>query len=711
MSDELTPAPESADDAAVPDDTVAESNAGGDGSAPVELSAEDLVTRVHETFAKNKKWGDVPIDLVREIVGRLDLAPDERPHATPRLRVQRLRLEGKKTLIHGTRAPIAYDQRFQPGVNVLLVQDNSVGKSSVFKTIKFALTGDDTDYDGDVRSWIGAVWLHFTVGDAPHTVHLCRTDDRLAGYIAAGHVDVGLVGLDATEVVTIARMSGADTVRENLHRFFLDRFGLDQLGWTESGGGTTEERRITWRTFFQALVIPDSSEDYLLVDNEHAIGNQEGLLLSVLLGLRLAQPINELLIESQRAKSETKVSEEERQRAEAEVAELEGERRRLEAELRRITQAQEARRGVLMANPDARRLQELNFRQGVLSVDHLRLQRQREDLKMHVQRQRARARSMREAAELQLHFTGLTVAVCPNCDTDVAPEAVERERQQHHCRLCGKEAHAASQEDLATLTAEAADLEARANATALIRDDLSAQLRQLEQEIAQVEAEVRSAQAVLQHGPDYALPTPEEQARRDELLQQMGELRARIAIASATAARSKAGGGNAELRAEVQQRVRKALQQDADRLNASVLDRLNALTQDMVTRIGVESISDVTCSAVGTLSLRKNGVKARFSRVNTPGEKLRVKLSFFLAMMRLGRVKGAGRHPGFLMIDQPGSDEIVDTDFEALAGVLREIDQQLADEVQILCFTARPQFAHATASEKVYGAQAGKYVF
>jgi hypothetical protein len=88
-----------------------------------------------------------------------------------------------------------------------------------------------------------------------------------------------------------------------------------------------------------------------------------------------------------------------------------------------------------------------------------------------------------------------------------------------------------------------------------------------------------------------------------------------------------------------------------------------------------------------------------------------VKLAFFLAMMRLGRVKGAGRHPGFLMIDQPGSDEIVDADFAALARVLREIDQAFSAELQIICFTARPQFGAATAQEKVYGAQAGRYVF
>jgi hypothetical protein len=155
--------------------------------------------------------------------------------------------------------------------------------------------------------------------------------------------------------------------------------------------------------------------------------------------------------------------------------------------------------------------------------------------------------------------------------------------------------------------------------TAALRDELSAQLRQLDQEAAQLDADVQTAQAVLQHGPEYALPTAEEQGRRDELLLHMGELRAKLAVATATAARSKAGEGDAGVRATMQKRIREVLQQDAERLNAGVLERLAVLTQEMVTRIGAESITDVTCSAVGTLSLRKHGVRVRFGHINNPG--------------------------------------------------------------------------------------------
>jgi hypothetical protein len=228
--------------------------------------------------------------------------------------------------------------------------------------------------------------LHFLIGEAPYTVHLRRVDDRLNGYVAAGHVDAEVDDADAAGVVVIERMGGADATREILHQFFLERFALSQLSWTQTTGATAEERKTSWRTFFQAFVIPDSSEDYLLLDETHAIGNQEGLILSNFLGLRLAQPINELLVDSQRARTETKVSEEERRRAEEEVVALERERSAADHELRAITQTQADRRGALIANPDARRLQELTYRQGVLSVDRLQLQRRRDDLHTRVLR-------------------------------------------------------------------------------------------------------------------------------------------------------------------------------------------------------------------------------------------------------------------------------------------------------------------------------------
>jgi hypothetical protein len=166
-----------------------------------------------------------------------------------------------------------------------------------------------------------------------------------------------------------------------------------------------------------------------------------------------------------------------------------------------------------------------------------------------------------------------------------------------------------------------------------------------------------------------------------------------------------------ELRVRVVEKVRDVLRDEADRRNHGLLERLSALTQDMARTIGAESISDVACSPLGRVELRKHGERVSFAGIQNEGERLRIKLAFFLAMMRLGREPGLGRHPGFLLIDQPGSGEMVPKDFAALAEIFRRADDDLADQVQIICCTARQEFEAATAPEKVHGPQNPPYAF
>lgn len=690
------------------DGAPSESERAADIEASEPLTPDRLAERVHQRLPK-KKREVASLELVRSVVARVDLSePAARP-AAPNLRVDRLRFLGEKTLAEGDAHPIAYDQVFGPGVNVVLVPENGAGKSSILKTIKFALTGDDGDYDNDVRSWIRTVWLHFSLGEAPFTVHVDRAKDGLHGYLAQGHSMDPAEGAEGRAGVIEVFRSAADA-QAQLHRFFLRRLGLAELSWTQSTVSGAEERSATWRTYFQALVMPAGSEEYLLLDAEHAMGNQAGLIFSAFLGLRLAEPINELLVERQKAKKESKLTDEERARYEADIKAFDAERASVEQELRGLDEAQRARRAALLSNPTSRRIQELYGEQGVRTAELIHLQRQRDNLATEARRLRGQARALREAVTLRLHFTGLEVSLCPNCDAGVEDTEVERERAEHRCRLCGKHGAPASEGDVEAMELEAQGYEARAEQLGAERTSVNTQITRVEQVIAALEAEVAQAQAVQQRGPEYALPTPQEDARRAELQQKLGELRARTALAHDALARSQIGTDDAELRMELQQRVREVLREEAERLNVDVLSHLGRLVQDMARRIGAESVTDVTVSSLGTVTLKKNGVKVAFGSIRNPGDRLRVKLALFLAIMRLGRVENAGRHPGFLMIDQPGSDEMVDADFEALARVLREIDAELGGELQVLCFTAREQFA-AAAPEKVYGPTAGKYAF
>jgi len=276
-----------------------------------------------------------------------------------------------------------------------------------------------------------------------------------------------------------------------------------------------------------------------------SLGNQAGLILSAYLGLSLTDPLNKLGVEASKARKEVQyvqsLSEREIELAEQQIAALTSELQTTRDRLKEITATQQARRRAVENAESNRRLLEMQATFQEKNAELVAHQAEQENLGARIQQDRKRERQVREAVRLQLHFTGISVTLCPNCDTVVDEEAVTHEQETHACRLCGKPAHHAPQEEIAAV----------------------------------------------------------------ELL--------------------------------------------------------------------------------------KHNQPVAFTGIRNDGERLRVKLAFFLAMMQLAREAGGGHHPGFLIIDQPGSNEMVPNDFSALAQVFRQIDQEFGSEIQVLFEATRAQ--------------------
>jgi predicted nucleic acid-binding Zn-ribbon protein len=666
-----------------------------------------LVQRVMSSLGPQRRKR-IPQEIVEEAVSALDLLKVQPRIPSPRLRVEHLTFSGEKRLTDSDLQPFRYVQRFPPGVNVVLIPDNDVGKSSILKTIKYGLTGDDSDFDMDVKSWIQKLWLQFSLDGTTFTVHIAREPDGPQAYLAIGAEERGLDDLPSIAGV-METVTGADEIREMLNRFFFQRLGLGHVGWTQG----TERRYASWRTFFQALLIPDSSDRYLICDPQHSFGAQDNLIVSVFLGLSYTEAINQLLIERQTAKKETDTSKEQVDQAQAQAEVIDRELQEIRQKLLRLDHELKARRVAVQADASTQRLAALQSN-GLETVTQLRhLEEERERLGQQIRRGRARAKNLREAIQMQLHFTGLDVHLCPNCDADVDEDAVRREQDQHCCRLCGKQPSTTSAADIEAMETEAEALQDQVGSDERARDDLSREIDRLRGKIRQISHEATLLEGAARRGVDFALPTPQEEEERMTLLERTAELRVQLLQVTRRIGESTSTGEQSGLRAEVQDIVRNTLRQVAEEHNRGVLASLAILTQEMARAFGAQSVTDVTCSAVGSLSLKKNGVKVAFKSINNPGERLRVKLGFFLALMRLGRLSGAnaGRHPGFLLIDQPASAEMVTEDVAEVVRALCQVDCEHAEHLQIICFTARSEFAQATASGKVYGPQAGQYAF
>jgi hypothetical protein len=322
------------------------------------LNIDDITDRAYAKVSGRSRE-DISRDEVREVVAGLDLGKLRPSRQVPRLVVRRLRFSGTKRPSGQEPSAIDYDQQFATGVNVILIEDNLVGKSSILKTIKFALTGDDEDYDADVREWIREIWLEFTLDEREYTILLARRDDGLHGMLVPGRKECPIEEVPGSESAIGFYNKGSEEIQAGLRDFFIHEFCLASLGWTQahrSGDGRSSDCWASWRTFFQALRIPDDNHTYLLCRPDPGIGNQEQLLFSAFLGLHLIEPLNKLSMEAASIRKSTAAKAEDAERVAERRKELNRQRRDLQSELDTLDDDLQRRLAVLLGGDLSRQI-------------------------------------------------------------------------------------------------------------------------------------------------------------------------------------------------------------------------------------------------------------------------------------------------------------------------------------------------------------------
>lgn len=665
------------------------------------LNIDDITDRAYGRFAA-KSREEISRDEVRAVVTGLDLAKLRPIRKVPRLMIRRLRFKGTKR-IDAVETPIDYDQPFEMGVNALVIEDNLVGKSSVLKTIKFALTGNDEEYDQEVRQWITDIWLEFSLDERLYTILLARREDGLHGKLAT---DSHSCPIDKVRKASASKgfyHRGAEEVQQALESFFIHEFGLSSLGWNQihpAGDGSSINVWASWLTYFQALRILDDNHTYLLCKPDFA--NQDQLLFSAFLGLHLSEPLNQLSMEAASLRKSREFSEEQVRQLANQKAKLVERREHIKRQLAELDAEQARRLDVLTGGDLAAQLVTVEGRLVEGNAEVAQIEEQIKNLTSQMQQYHATARRLREQIDLSRELTGLQVSLCPNCAQKIDSGAVEREKSSHQCRLCVRPVPNAGEDEATILEAAAQDYDQRAV-------DMKTRVAQANRDLAEVQEKTQALQstaetlrATIKAGLTQGLPTQEEIDRRGKLHEEIGGINHEITILD----RSAVGAGSPEdheKKGKIIEKVQLVLKEEADERNKEIEARLNELATDVIKALRADRITGIKCYPTGVIRLTKNGENISFSKIMNPGERYRAKLALFLAMMRLSCEAGIGRHPGLLLLDQLGAAEMVPADMKASAAALRKIEDTFSDRVQIICFTAKPEFRQATVPSKVYG--------
>ncbi len=670
--------------------------------APAEppLNIDDLTERAIAKFAARSR-DEYSREEVKQVVAGLDLAKLRPTRKVPRLLIRRLKFTGTKTL-GGVDSAIDYDQTFKSGVNALIIEDNLVGKSSVLKTIKFAMTGSDDEYDSEVRRWIKEIWLQFSLDDKPYTILLARREDGLHGRLAPGDHECPIEKVPKAAASRGFYHRGDAEVQQALDSFFVQEFGLATLGWNRanaSGDGGSIEVWAKWTTYFQALRIPDDDHTYLLCKPEYA--NQDLVLFSAFLGLHLSEPLNQLSMDSAALRKQKAFSDEQAAELTKKKEELAKKRTALRQQLAALDAEQARRMKVITGGNLAQQLVEAQGKYVEVNAEVKEIEEQSKTLSSQAQQATATARRLREQIDLSRLLTGLDVKICPNCARGIEAGAVQREKESHQCRLCVRPVPAADEDEEAVLEAAAKNFDQQAT-------ELKARVAEVNRELVTARKQAENAQSLtetlqktINEGVTKGLPTPEENDKRGKLHEEIGGINQEIAGIDRTLSGGSAE--NHERKGKIIEKVQVVLKEEADLRNQEIERRLNELATEVIKALRADQITGIKCYATGKVKLTKHGELVSFSGIKNPGERYRAKLALFLAMMRLGCEAGIGRHPGLLLLDQLGTSELVTSDLEASAAALRRIEEQFSDRVQIICFTTKAEFRAATVPDKVYG--------
>lgn len=666
-----------------------------------------FAARLASRMSKERVTTEEILDILAE------LALDEQPHVlagpAPTLRIRRLKFMGTRSMDGEPPRPIDYEQSFDDGVNVLLVERNNAGKSSVLKTILFALTGNRDGYDVDVREWIQRIWLTFSIGSAEFTIVL-HAGTHIRGALVPGRTDDALERVTATRNFVFRADNQVD-LTESLSQFFLGRLELVELGWMAGNGPGATENRTTWRTYLQALHLKADATEYLLCDKEHGIGNQEGLIFSAYLGLQFAKAMNQLRVEISKNERQKTLSESEAKAARAKIATDEAALLRAREELAELDKGIAVRQQQAFSPTYASDLKAAHGHLRHCAEDTKAMDGQIDDATKALQRLRTRILRTDEAIAMRMHLSAIDVTLCPSCEHEVTDEAIEQEKLTHHCRLCGTPAREAEDDHVAQLQGRKVALEQETQTRVLELEGLVARRTALERQATTHEKRANELQAAAAEAVKKAMPTTAENEQREALFERIGGLRASLKSLKAQLLAGDEQQTASKRRERLVSKVRDALREEAELRNAIKLRRLGELTERFSRLIGTNSISGVKVSALGVVQLLKHGQRVSFTGIKNPGEKLRIKLAFFLALAELGRDAGGARHPGLLLIDQPGTSEVVPDDFVKLAELLKHLDEELAASLQLICFSARPELRQATAPSKLYGAADDGFVF
>lgn len=652
-----------------------------DALGPVEAWLEEIA-----------KAAGQELDVVKAVLAEHGVRPQTvlpRPHS---LRVTEVEFEGVRPAPAGEHDGDAgegdpFHFRWKPGPGVWCLASsgkNEAGKSSVLEIVLWCLRGR-SGLQRDVQSWLRRVRTEFVLDDETLVVEMTVADSKPAGTVVSKDTGAALFSFD-----------NAATFEELMDAFMLERLGLEPLRTQqkrpEGVDGPPLVGELSWPAYASALHINRSGLGHLL--GNEARNALPTRLLELFLGAPWAATMVSAAVAQKLVAAQLSAA---KARAQAEA----DERRSKIDELDRSLQRAQDRLDTLPdlgqnaadLNASYQALAEATEAAGTAQRELAEARVQHDELEQQRQSLAALVHAAHEAALAKAFFHTLKPTVCPRCDAQVTQGQWARE-DEGHCSLCTSELHpATTQYDGTPADDDGLDD---------VDDD-----QELRQTLAQVQHAVETAATALagkqakatnaaatlrqaQNALQDALARP---AAGDRRAAELEVARLRGALDERRGRFDDLGDPSGLAPLQRDQDILKAAEKAAHaRRTQALKEVLQAVQTDIVTmgrQLGLEMLEAVELGTSATLKVWKGGQHQSYGSL-TEGEQLRLKIVTTTALLRHGIRTGVGRHPGLLIVDSPGAEEVDRGDLELMLQGLVQLTET-APQLQVIIATARGQ--------------------
>jgi hypothetical protein len=654
-----------------------------------------------------------------------------------RLILMDLTIKGKKS----NGEEINFFQEFKEGINITIA-DNLRGKSSIFKAIQFALTGN-SKLKNDIKKLFDLILLNFKISEKAYCVYMNMESNVLSGSLYSNNFRT-VEELKLSEISAIFNERSEDKFSKEMESFFFGQFSYYYLKWTQKSPNKNSnellECKASWHTYFKSIFLEskDTNSDY---------GDQEKKIFQMLLGLHLTYPINRLKIKKDKKESEkarksdsnvfiAKSSSIDRKELETRIVNLNIEidksrsfienginfeeySERRKAISNQITQVDNE---YFKAQSD---LREARTELYTIEGEYRRVEQEVNKICKNILQIEKEVQNLQEFLDIGRLFSNLEIKYCPCCNKKVSRTPIASRKNEVECILCHDivNSEEGTQSQLKHLE-KIEKLNQQKLKILQLEIDKKLSLTDLQKECQRQEVKIDSLTNTLKAKNSRILSLQVELEHLENILaqyqnkilshsRQLENLISEKAVAEFQLNQSSieitsVDNDSLASQIEILGFAINFLEKERYNLDGNILNELSNLMLEELHLLGLTTITAIQISEKFDISYKQDGNFVRFNQI-AEGEQLRVKISLYLSLIQLDVKHNFGKHTRFLIIDSPSKEEGDAVYLDGLSTLLKNIENRFSDKLQILIGTAQRKLTGIVKNETIFGD--GEYLF